>query len=224
MEISMKELYILGAGGHGRVVLDIAESMKKYERIRLFDDKPEEAGKGCGGSSVEGTRELLVEYAQGNSEAEAFVAIGSNEIRQRVQEYLEQKKVAIATLIHKNAVLSGEVQLGSGTVVMPGVVVNCGSILGKGIILNTACSVDHDNRIGNYCHISVGSHLAGTVTVGSRTMIGAGAIVKNDICICSHCMIGAGAVVVEDIRKPGTYIGVPAKLRKMKVEEKCIGK
>lgn len=220
----MKELYILGAGGHGRVVMDIAESMEKYEKIRLFDDNPEEKGKRCGGCCVEGTKELLLQYAQNNPEAEAFVAIGNNEIRKRVQEYLEQKKIPVTTLIHKNAVLSQKVQLGSGTVVMPGAVVNCGTVLGKGTIINTACSIDHDNRIGDYCHVSVGSHLAGTVIVGNQTMIGAGAIIKNDISICSHCVIGAGAVVVKNISRPGIYIGVPAELRKTDGKEQCIGK
>ena len=62
-------------------------------------------------------------------------------------------------------------------------------------------------------HVSVGSHVAGTVQVGDRTWIGIGSAVSNNLSICNDCMIGAGAVVVKDIDEPGTYIGVPARLR-----------
>ena len=73
--------------------------------------------------------------------------------------------------------------------------------------------VDLDCRLGDYVHVSVGAHVAGTVNIGDRTWIGAGATVKNNIDICDGCMIGAGAVVVSDIIEKGVYMGVPAKRR-----------
>ena len=79
--------------------------------------------------------------------------------------------------------------------------------------MNTCASVDHDCVIGDYVHVSVGSHVAGTVQVGDRTWIGIGSAVSNNLSICNDCMIGAGAVVVKDIDEPGTYVGVPARLR-----------
>ena len=71
--------------------------------------------------------------------------------------------------------------------------------------------MDHDCKVGDYVHISVGSHLCGTVSVGSGTWIGAGATVSNNISICPDCMIGAGAVIVKNIDSAGTYMGVPAR-------------
>ena len=71
--------------------------------------------------------------------------------------------------------------------------------------------MDHDCVIGDYVHISVGSHLSGTIHVGSETWIGVGVSIVNNIDICSNCVIGAGAVVIRSIDEPGTYIGVPAK-------------
>ncbi len=73
--------------------------------------------------------------------------------------------------------------------------------------------VAHDCVIGDYCHVAVGAHLCGTVTVGNGTWIGAGATVCNNITICGGCIIGAGAVGVNNIDEPGTYIGVPAKIK-----------
>ena len=83
-----------------------------------------------------------------------------------------------------------------------------------GCIINTASSVDHDCVLSDFVHVAVGAHLCGTVTIGNATWIGAGATVSNNVNICGECTIGAGAVVVKDIIEPGTYIGVPAKLRR----------
>ena len=79
------------------------------------------------------------------------------------------------------------------------------------MIVNTSASIDHECKIGDYAHISVGSHLAGNVEIGNGTWIGVGAVVSNNIHICENVMVGAGAVVVEDIVESGTYVGVPAR-------------
>ena len=94
---------------------------------------------------------------------------------------------------------------------MAGVIVNADARIGKGTILNTCCSVDHDDQIGQYCHISVGAHLAGTVKTGDNVFIGVGGIVKNNVQICSNVVIGAGAVVVKNVVEEGVYVGVPVR-------------
>lgn len=88
---------------------------------------------------------------------------------------------------------------------------NPGAVIGKGCIINTCASVDHDCRVEDFVHVSVGAHVAGTVRIGERTWVGAGATVSNNVRICDDCMIGAGAVVVKDIMERGTYVGVPAE-------------
>lgn len=208
----MKELYILGASGHGKVVLDVAKSMKKYKKIRFFDDVAQNVTSQNNITLlIEGNTEKLIQFAKSNPEAEVIIAVGNNRIRKKIQSRLEQENLSVATLVHACSVVSDEARIGAGTVVMPGAVINSGAVIGKGCIINTSCSVDHDNWIGDYCHISVGSHLAGTVKVGKETFIGAGAVVKNNIEICGNCLIGAGALVVKDISESGTYIGVPAE-------------
>ena len=94
---------------------------------------------------------------------------------------------------------------------MAGTVINSGTNIGKGCIINTCSSVDHDCLIGDFVHVSVGSHICGTVCIEAETWIGAGAIVSNNINIFRDCIIGAGAVVIDDINESGTYVGVPAK-------------
>ena len=200
----MDRLIIIGAGGHGKVIADIAESMNKYVEIAFLDDgnKTELLGFPVVGKLSDA--EKFVETH------DFFVALGNADIRSRVMNNLLGIGAHIATLIHPYAVIGKAVRVGIGTVIMAGAVINPDTVIGHGCIINTSSSVDHDSSIGNFAHIAVGAHLAGEVNVGAGTWIGAGATVSNKISICAGCMIGAGAVVVKNITEPGTYVGVPA--------------
>ena len=193
------QLVIIGAGGHGRVVSDIARKSGYTQQIFLDDmDIPGVAGK-------------IEDHCRYIDDAVFFVAIGNGEIRNRVHNMIKDNGATVISLIHPNAVVSDDVIVGNGSVVMAGAVINTGAVLGEGVIVNTCASVDHDCKIGDYAHISVGAHVCGTVGIGSHTWIGAGATVINNVNIGSECMIGAGAVVIQNIDKPGTYVGVPAR-------------
>lgn len=201
----MKELIILGAGGHGRVVADVALADCSYQNISFLDDHPEKSKLS---KLVIGK---LMDYKKWIDTADFFVALGNSKLRQQFMEMLKKDHANIATLFHPSVIIGSGVELGEGTVIMPGAIINSGSVIGDGVIINTASSVDHDCVIGDYSHVAVGAHLAGTVEVGKHTWIGAGATVSNDVKITDGCMIGAGAVVVKNIMEAGTYVGVPAR-------------
>lgn len=194
-------LTIIGASGHGKVVAEIAR-LNGYDDIVFLDDNTSLCF--CGGYPVIGTTD---KYPEGD----CFIAIGDGIIRERLS-----KDRKLISLIHPNAVVSNDVTIGKGTVIMPGVVINPGATIGNGCIINTSASVDHDCVIGDYVHIAVGTHLCGTVTVGNGTWIGAGSTIKNNVSICDKCIIGVGAVVVKDIKNAGVYVGIPAKKMKSK--------
>ncbi|OUO26395.1 acetyltransferase [Lachnoclostridium sp. An298] len=198
-----KTIVIIGASGHGKVVADIAKKTG-YTKILFLDDNDQLLS--CGGYPVAGQ---TADYK--NYDCDMIVAIGNTEVRQRIQTELMKAGKHLATLIHPAAVVGENTAIGEGTVVMAGAVVNPGAVIGKGCIINTCASVDHDDVIENYVHISVGAHLAGNVHVGEGTWVGIGAVINNNITIVSGCMIGAGAVVIKNIMEKGTYIGVPAK-------------
>ncbi len=196
-----KQLIILGASGHGKVVADIAVN-NKYDTIIFLDDN--EKVKTCGKYPVVGK----------TSEAESLdgdiiVAVGNALMREKLQENIPYNR--LISLIHPSAVVADDVQIGNGSVVMAGAIINPSTVIGKGCIINTASSIDHDCVIGDYVHVSVGAHLSGSVIVKDRSWIGAGVTISNNICICSDCIIGAGAAVVKDIKVSGVYTGVPAK-------------
>jgi sugar O-acyltransferase (sialic acid O-acetyltransferase NeuD family) len=200
----MKRLIIIGASGHGKVAADAAVKCG-YDEVAFLDDN--ESLKTCGKWSVIGKSDLADEL-----DDDIFVAIGRAKTRKMLCERFKNKN--IVSLIHPDAVIADGVEIGRGTVVMAGAVINTDAVIGNGCIINTCSSVDHDCRVGDYVHISVGSHLSGTVNVGEMTWVGAGAVVSNNIDICGGCTIGAGAVVIRNIDESGTYIGVPARLKK----------
>lgn len=200
----MKKLMILGAGGQGKVVADIAR-LCGYTDIAFLDDN--QSLTSWVGYPVLGGMGQAGAY----TDWEFFIAIGNSMLRQKLQQQLVQTGKTVATLIHPNAVVSQSASVGQGSVVMAGAVINPDAVIGQGCIINTCASVDHDCVVGDYCHISVGSHLAGTVKVGNHNFLGIGAVVSNNLTLCNNCTIGAGAVVVKDICQSGTYVGVPAK-------------
>ena len=193
-----KSVVIIGSGGHGRVVADIVK--KSGDKVVGFLDDFNTGEHIIGKIS---DCEKFADYS-------FVIAIGSNKIRRDIYEKYSELKYY--TAIHPRAVISENVTLGAGTVVMANAVINSGAIVGTHTIINTACVVEHDNKIGNFVHISPGAVLCGTVMVGDVTHIGAGAVVKNNIDICGECKIGCGAAVVKNITKPGVYVGVPAIL------------
>lgn len=199
----MKQLVIIGASGHGKVVADIAKKTG-YEQIIFLDDN--ESLMKCGGYTVAGKCCSFAEY-----DCDIFVAIGNPVIREKFLNELAQNGKNVPILIHPNASIAEHVEIGKGTVIVAGAVVNPGTVIGKGCIINTGASVDHDCALADYVHVSVGAHVAGSVKIGERTWVGAGATVSNNVSICADCMIGAGAVVVKAIYEKGTYIGIPAR-------------
>lgn len=189
-----KQVIIIGASGHGKVVADIVRA-NSDEMLGFLDDDTIK--------NVLGTVEDCEKY----SGVEFVIGIGNPEIREKISKY----HCKWYTAIHPSAIISPEVTIGEGTVVMPNAVVNCESVIGKHCIINTGAVVEHDNTIEDYVHISVGAKLGGTVNIGKGTWIGIGAVVINNVSICEGCMIGAGAVVIRNINNKGTYVGIPAK-------------
>lgn len=199
-----REVIIIGASGHGKVVADIIQ--KSGDKIVGFLDDNPSIGKEFMGFPILGTVNDYEEY----DTAEFVIAIGNAKIRERIAQKLSG--ISWYTAIHPTAVISDmDVEIGHGTVVMANAVINVGARIGAHCIINTSAVVEHDNRIADFVHISVGAKLAGTVSVGKRSWVGIAACVSNNTNICDDCMIGAGAVVIKDIEEPGTYVGGPVK-------------
>lgn len=203
-----KRLVMIGAGGHAKVCYDIAQKMNKWNEIIILDDNLE--------NDYFEISDSISEFGNYIDNSDFFVAIGDNDIRESITDNLLILKASITSLIHPKAVITSNIEVGKGTVVMAGVVINSGARIGEGCIINTSSSIDHDSIIDDFVHVSPGTILSGTVIIGKNTWIGAGTVVSNNISIESYIVVGAGAVVVNNLKERGTYYGVPAR---MKVDE-----
>jgi sugar O-acyltransferase (sialic acid O-acetyltransferase NeuD family) len=197
-------LYILGAGGHGIVIAEIA-SDNGYD-ICFCDDDSAKHGQTILKYPVVGACSSV---PKGSVVA---LGVGDVSLRETLFRIGLQDSWNLPVLIHPRAVVSHSSSLGVGTVVMANAVINARSVVGWGGILNTSCSVDHDCRLGNLVHICPGAHLAGNVHVGNSTLVGVGSSVRDGVRIGERVVIGAGSVVVGDIPDGAVAYGNPARV------------
>jgi sugar O-acyltransferase (sialic acid O-acetyltransferase NeuD family) len=200
---------IYGGGGHGRVILDAAR-LAGLSPDCFIDDNP-----GC--MELDGIPVISSgsPWWCGVSQFDFVVAIGKNETRARVYETLLTRGGRPTTIVHPSAIISSRSKIGSGSVAMPGIVVNAGAQIGINTILNTSCSIDHDCCIGDHVHICPGARLAGGIRVGSLSMVGTGACIIPGIQIGSQALVGAGSVVVRDLPDGSKALGNPARIRSL---------
>lgn len=196
-----KKLIIIGAGGHGRVCAEAAE-LAGFRDIAFLDDKKVE------GLPVAGTLNDIDKFT---GDCCFFVAIGNNGFRRKLLKKIKELDGEITSIIHPFSSISKSAEIGEGTVIMAGAVVQANAKIGSGVIINTCSSVDHDCVVGNYTHVAVGARLAGSVKVGESVFLGASCAVSNNLSITDNCIVGAGTAVICNINDAGTYVGVPAR-------------
>ncbi|TMP79141.1 acetyltransferase [Pseudoalteromonas sp. S983] len=205
----IKELAIVGASGHGKVVADIAEQLGFI--VKFFDDAYPSKTHIEHWPIYGSCADLIALNNMDNKRiSNAIVAIGNNQIRQQKVELLKQNSFNLITLIHPTAVISQYVTIAQGSVVFAGAVINAFANVGVGCIINTAAVIEHDCIIADFTHICPNVALAGGVTVGSRGWVGIGSQVKQLITIGDNCLIGAGSTVVKNIPDNVTAFGSPA--------------
>ena len=202
-------MILYGASGHGKVIIDILESMHE-PHIEIWDDAA--AGP-------------VWEYpvtkppARINVIEPMLISIGVNTTRKKVVERLGDA-IRYGKAIHPSAVISRRATIGDGTVVMAGVTINPDVKIGKHCIINTSASVDHDCVLEDYVHISPKATLSGDVFVGEGTHIGSGASAIQGVRIGKWCRIGAGTVIIRDIPDYATAVGNPARIIEAKDKKK----
>jgi len=200
---------IFGAGGHGKVVLDILiESGASV--LGFIDDDKDKIGQKIRGFAVLGD----FSYFEKKKSVRMALGIGNNVIREKIFNKAKDMDISIVSAVHPKAIVSKDVKIGEGVVIMPGAVVNAGSVLSEGVVVNTGATVDHDSYLEKFCQIWPGAHLAGSVRVGAFSYVGTGASVIQNINIGKNAMIGAGAVIISDVPDSVTVAGNPGKVIK----------
>ena len=204
------DIVIIGAGGHGRVVLDIVQRAGVHSVKGYLDSNPEIGGRRIDGIPVLGGPEMVNELRD-NGLAGAIVAIGDNGARRQWADLIDHASLELVNAIHPSANLAKTVTLGRNVVIAAGALVCAHCQIGDLAILNTGCIVDHESMIGTAVHICPGVRIAGRVTVESGAFVGIGATIIQNIRIGYEAVIGAGAVVISNVHPMTTCVGMPAK-------------
>ena len=204
------KLLLLGAGGHGRVVADIAAATG-WRGIAFLDDRWPALSQNLAWPVLGNFGDIAARAADCTA---MLVTIGGNRSRLQTHRDLCERICFIPTLIHPSAVVSPHATIGAGSVVMANAVINAGARIGEAVIINTAATIDHDCCLADGVHVSPGAHLAGGVDIGEASWIGIGSAIREGIVIGADVVVGAGAAVVADIDDRLMAAGVPATVRK----------
>ncbi len=208
----MLNTVVIGAGGHGKVVLDILRAGGRYRPVGFVDADPDLAGTTVGGLPVFGAVHLLNRLTVQHRLAAAVVGIGDNRARAGYAAAVDEAGLSLVAAVHPSAVVAESATVGRGVVVAAGAVVCAEAVVGDLSIVNTAATVDHECHLGSAVHVCPGAHLAGRVRVGDRALIGLGANVIQCRRVGDGAVVGAGAVVVRDVPAYTTVVGVPARV------------
>ena len=207
------EIIIAGAGGHGRVVLDILRAAGKHTIAGFLDANQDLHGAQIGGVTVLGALNLLPKLKSKGVRG-AIVAIGDNRVRRSYAKKLAAAGLELINAIHPSAVISPTAKLGHNVVIAAGAIVCTEARICDSVIINTAAVVDHECEVGEAVHVAPGVRLAGRVGVGEEAFIGIGANVLPCLKIGEQAIVGGGALVRKDVPAGATVVGVPARLSK----------
>lgn len=191
---------LIGAGGHARVVAAVLLGQGESPAA-VFDVDPTRVGGTLAG--------VIVAADTGRIDLPLHIAIGANGARRRIDA--ARPDAVWRTLVHPDARIAPGVEIGEGSLIGMGAMVQVGARIGRHVIVNTAAVIEHDNRIGDFAHIAPGVVLGGEVRIGEGALIGAGAVVLPGVHVGANAVVGAGAVVTRPVGEGETVVGVPAR-------------
>jgi sugar O-acyltransferase (sialic acid O-acetyltransferase NeuD family) len=202
-------VFVFGASGHAKVVIDIFDLMKRMKVAFVVDDAESVHGRMVRGYRVIGGRQALL--ANRRKVKVGIVAIGHNGARASVAAWLAEHGFRAANAIHPAATIARDVEVGGGCAVMAGAVINADTRIGSHVIVNTGTTIDHDCAIGDCVHIAPGCHLCGGVSVGAGALLGVGTCVVPGVSIGANAVIGAGSTVLHDVPEGARVAGSPCR-------------
>lgn len=194
----MKNLILIGGGGHCLSCIDVIELQNYYRIAGLVDNKLRKKkfkykilGKD------EDLKQIFKKYKS------ALVTIGFiKDFEKREKTFLNLKKIGfkMPSIISPLAYVSPKAKIGEGTIVMHGAIINRGAIIGNNCIVNTKALIEHDTSVGDNCHVSTRSTLNGGVIIGNNSFIGSHAILKQNIKVGKNCFVNANLFVNKNIK------------------------
>lgn len=158
----MNSLLIVGAGGYGYLVKDIAES--EFEQIDFLDDNsPNAVGK------ISDLEKLQLDCYG------VVVAIGNPTLREQIFQRVSHP----VTVIHPKAVVS------NSAVIQPGCVIEANSVISPNVVVKEGCFicagavVNHDAVVNAFCQIDCNAVVESSAVVPAGTKVESCAVFRR---------------------------------------------
>ncbi len=203
------KIVIIGAGGQGRVVLDILRNNHQFEVIGFLDSDRSLHGKYVDKVPVLGDMSLLETFST-RGIGGTIVAIGDNNVRCQFARIINSHGINLINAIHPSATIAQNANIGKNVVIAQGANICAHVTIEDSVICNTGCIIEHESYIHEGAHICPGVKLAGHVTVEQRAFVGIGSTVIQNITLGEASVVGAGAVVLKNVAPETTVVGIPA--------------
>jgi sugar O-acyltransferase (sialic acid O-acetyltransferase NeuD family) len=208
----MKNIAIIGAGGFGREVKTILDSINKvtpsYFFVGFYDDGLQK-GEIVNGFPVLGGVEDINEI---NEDCSIVIAIGDPKIKSSIFNKISNARIDFPNVIHPNVLISDDfVEIGVGNIICAGCIITCNIVIKDFVILNLMCTVGHDTTIASFSSFMPSVNISGEVLIEERVYVGTGAKIINQLEIGQNTIVGAGAVVSKSLPENCTAVGIPAK-------------
>ena len=193
----MKNLILIGGGGHCVSCIDVIENLNKYKISGIVDNKKNEQINYPLIGMDEDLQKIRLKFNT------ALITLGHiKDPTKRINLYKKIIKLnfKLPIIISKNAYKSKKSNIGIGSIIMHNVVVNAYSNIGVNCIVNTGAIIEHGSLIDDHCHISTGAIINGDVKINKNTFIGSNSVIKEGIIIGKNCIIGAGVFVKKNVK------------------------
>lgn len=206
---------VIGGGGHAKVIIDALHASGVVELAGILDADSSRWGTEVLGVPVLGGDALLADLAL--RDITSFIvgvgSVGDSSARRRVFASGCAAGLRPLTAIHPSAICARTVQIGGGSILLAGSIVNAGATVGINVIVNSGAIIEHDCVVGDHAHVATGARMASAVAVGAGAHIGIGASIRQGVTIGANAVVAAGAVVIADVPPGAVVMGVPARVR-----------
>ncbi len=195
----MDNIILIGASGHAKSCIDVIEQHGQYKIAGLIERAsatPQYSGKYPIIGADDDLQMLRKRYDH------ALIAVGqikTPDIRKNLFQILKLAEYVLPIITSPVSYVSMQSDIGEGTIVMHGAIINAGAKIGQNCIINTRSLIEHDANIGSHCHIATGAILNGGVQVGEGSFVGSGVVIKQGVAIGRDCVIGAGCIIKKDL-------------------------